>query len=146
MAVVVWNESAWREVYPQFSEGQTYYTTSAQLSALWQIAVTLVDNTDEAAIPYDPDHGVYVRQILLWALMCHLATLGWQGRQGQYGQMTQATEGSVSAQFQMPAFPASGATQAWYSLSACGLMAWTLLRRYALGGVSYRPPHYHPWG
>ena len=146
MAVVVWNESAWREVYPQFSEGQAYYTTSAQLSALWQIAVTLVDNTDEAAIPYDPDHGVYVRQILLWALMCHLATLGWQGRQGQYGQMTQATEGSVSAQFQMPAFPASGATQAWYSLSACGLMAWTLLRRYALGGVSYRPPHYHPWG
>lgn len=146
MAVVVWNETAWREVYPQFSEGQAYYCTSSQLSALWQIAVTLVDNTDEAAIPYDPDHGVYVRQILLWALMCHLATLGWQGRQGQYGQMTQATEGSVSAQFQMPAFPASGATQAWYSLSACGLMAWTLLRRYALGGVSYKPPHFHPWG
>ena len=146
MAVVVWDESAWREVYPQFDEGQPWYCTSAQLSGLWQIATTLVDNSDGAAIPYDPTAGVYVRQILLWALMCHLATLAWQGRQGQYGTLNSATEGSVTASFQIPQLPAQGVTGAWYGLTACGLMAWTLLRRYALGGVSYKPPHFHPWG
>jgi hypothetical protein len=146
MAVVVWDESAWREVYPQFDEGQPWYCTSAQLSGLWQIATTLVDNTNGAAIPYDPSAGVYVRQILLWALMCHLATLAWQGRQGQYGTLTNATEGSVTAGFTLPTLPVQGVTGAWYGLTACGLMAWTLLRRYALGGVSFKPPHYHPWG
>ena len=146
MAAVVWDESAWRAVYPQFDEGQPWYCTSAQLSGLWQIAVTLVDNSDQAAIPYEPSKGVYTRQILLWALMCHLATLAWQGRQGQYGMLTNATEGSVTAGFQLPQLPVQGVTGAWYGLTPCGLMAWTLLRRYALGGVSYKPPHYHPWG
>ena len=146
MAVVVWDETTWRAVYPQFDEGQPYYCTSAQLSGLWQIAATLVDNSDSAAIPYEPAKGVYVRQILLWALMCHLATLAWQGRQGQYGTLNSATEGSVTASFQVPQLPAQGATGAWYGLTACGLMAWTILRRYALGGVSYKPHHYHPWG
>ena len=146
MAAVVWDESAWRAVYPQFDEGQPWYCTSAQLSGLWQIAVTLVDNSDQAAIPYEPSKGVYTRQILLWAIMCHLATLAWQGRQGQYGMLNSATEGSVTASFQMPQLPQMGVTGAWYALTPCGLMAWTILRRYALGGVSYKPPHYHPWG
>jgi len=146
MAVVVWDETSWREVYPQFSEGQPWYCTSDQLSGLWQIATTLVDNSENAAIPYEPAAGVYVRQVLLWALMCHLATLAWQGRQGQYGHLTNAVEGSVTAGFTMPTLPAQGATGAWYGLTACGLMAWTILRRYALGGVSYKPFHYHPWG
>ena len=146
MAVVVWDESAWRAVYPQFDEGQVYYCTSAQLSGLWQIATTLVDNSDSAAIPYEPAKGIYVRQILLWAIMCHLATLAWQGRQGQYGILNSATEGSVTASFQMPQLPQTGVTGAWYGLTPCGLLAWSLLRRYALGGVSYKPPHFHPWG
>ena len=144
--MVAWDESAWRELYPQFSEGQPYYCTSAQLAQLWTVAVTLVDNTDASQIPYDPDKGVYVRRVILYALVCHLATLAWQGRQGQYGTLNSATEGSVTASFQLPQLPAQGATGAWYGLTACGLMAWSLLRRYALGGVSYKPPHYHPWG
>ena len=146
MAVVVWDETSWRELYPQFSEGQPYYCTSAQLAQLWTVAVTLVDNSENAAIPYDPGHGVYVRQILLWALMCHLATLAWQGKAGQFGHLTNAVEGSVTAGFTMPTLPVQGVTGAWYGLTACGLLAWSLLRRYALGGVSYKPPHYHPWG
>ena len=146
MAVVVWDESAWRELYPQFDEGQAYYCTSAQLAQLWTVAVTLVDNTDASQIPYDPDKGVYVRRVILYALVCHLATLAWQGRQGQYGTLTNATEGSVTAGFTLPTLPVQGVTGAWYALTPCGLMAWTILRRYALGGVSYKPPHYHPWG
>ena len=144
--VVVWDEPAWRALYPQFSEGQLMYCTSEQLQALWEVAVTLVDNSPSSVIPYDPERGVYIRRIILWALVCHLATLAWQGRQGQYGMLTNATEGSVTAGFQMPALPAQGVTGAWYALTPCGLMAWSLLRRYALGGVSYKPRHYHPWG
>ena len=145
-AVVEWDESAWRELYPQFDEGQPWYCTSAQLAQLWQVATTLVDNTPTSQIPYDPGNGILVRKIILNALMCHLATLAWQGRQGQYGMLNSATEGSVTASFQMPTLPQTGVTGAWYGLTACGLMAWSLLRRYALGGVSYKPLHYHPWG
>ena len=146
MAVVVWDESSWRAMYPQFGEGQPYYCTSAQLSALWTVATTLVDNSSEAAIPYDPSNGVYVRQVLLWALMCHLATLSWRGAQGQYGTLNSATEGSVTASFSVPQLPAGGVTQAWYGQTPCGLMAWSLLRRYALGGYIVTPRHFHPWG
>ena len=145
-AVVEWDESAWRELYPQFDEGQPWYCTSAQLAQLWQVATTLVDNTPTSQIPYDPGNGIMVRKIILNALMCHLATLVWQGRQGQYGMLNSATEGSVTASFQMPTLPQTGVTGAWYGLTACGLMAWSLLRRYALGGVSYKPHYYHPWG
>ena len=105
MSLVAWDESARRELYPQFSEGQPYYCTSAQLAQLWTVAVTLVDNTDGAAIPYDPSAGVYVRQILLWALMCHLATLAWQGRQGQYGTLNSATESPSLPRSSSPSFP-----------------------------------------
>jgi len=144
--VVAWDETAWRILYPQFGEGMPMYCTSEQLSALWEVAVSLVDNSPSSLVPYDPDHGVYVRRIVLYALVCHLATLAWQGRQGQYGMLNSATEGSVTASFQMPTLPQTGVTGAWYGLTACGLMAWSLLRRYALGGVSYKPVHYHPWG
>ena len=145
-AVVEWDESAWRELYPQFDEGQPWYCTSAQLAQLWQVATTLVDNMPTSQIPYDPGKGIMVRKIILNALMCHLATLAWQGRQGQYGMLNSATEGSVTASFQMPTLPQTGVTGAWYGLTACGLMAWSLLRRYALGGVTYKPHYYHPWG
>ena len=144
--VVQWSESDWRALYPQFDEGQPFYCTSAQLSALWEVATTLVDNTPESAIPYDSVKGIAVRKIVLWALMCHLATLAWQGKQGQFGTLNSATEGSVTASFQVPQLPAQGVTGAWYGLTACGLMAWTLLRKYSLGGRIVTPHYFHPWG
>ena len=145
-AVVVWDEAEFRLLYPQFNEGSQMYCTSEHLAALFEMACALVDNSPSSTIPYDPARGVTVRKMLLYALVCHLATLAWQGKQGQYGVVTNATEGSVTAGFTMPTLPAGGLTQSWFAQTACGLFAFSLLRRYALGGVSYKPSKYHPWG
>ena len=145
-AVVVWNEAEFRLLYPQFNEGSQMHCTSEHLAALFEMACALVDNSPNSTIPYDPENGVTVRKMLLYALVCHLATLAWQGRQGQYGMLANATEGSVTAGFQMPQLPTGGLKQAWFAQTACGLFAFSLLRRYALGGVSWKPSKYHPWG
>ena len=147
MAVVVWDVAEFRTLYPQFDyPGGRMPCTDGQLAGLFEMACALVDNSETSTIPYEPDRGVTIRKVLLYAIVCHLATLAWQGRQGQFGTISNATEGSVSVGFQQPTLPASGVTQAWYGQTPCGLLAWSLLRRYALGGVGYKPPKYHPWG
>lgn len=138
---VEWNETEWRALYPQFST-----VTSEQLSALWKLATTIVDNSEGALIPYDPDHGIYIRQIVLYALMCHLATIATQDQAGQPGTLTNASEGSVSAGFYMPQFPQGGVSAAWYNQTPCGRTVWMLLRRYVLGGRYYSVKNYHPFG
>jgi hypothetical protein len=138
---VVWNEADWRGLYPQFSA-----VTSAQLDALWEIAVSFIDNQEGSIIPYDPEHGVYVRKVLLYALMCHLATIATQDMAGQPGTLTNASEGSVSAGFYMPQFPAGGVTAAWYNQTPCGRTVWALLRKFSLGGRYYAVQNVHPFG
>lgn len=138
---VAWDEEAWRELYPQFSG-----ITSAQLDMLWQMACTIVDNTETSPFPYDPDNNVYVRKIILYALMCHLATLATWDANGQQGALASASEGSVSASFQMPQYPATSVSAQWYNQTLCGRTAFNLLRAYALGGRYYAVKHFHPFG
>ena len=139
--VVEWNEAEWRGLYPQFSA-----ITSEQLAALWKMATAIIDNTEGSFIPYDPDHGIFVRQIILYALMCHLATIATQDQSGQPGTLTNASEGSVSAGFYMPQFPGGGVSGAWYNQTQCGRTVWMLLRRYSLGGRYYPMKYFHPFG
>lgn len=138
---VVWNETEWRTLYPQFST-----ITSDQLTAMWKMATAIIDNTEGSLIPYDPDLGVYVRQIVLYALMCHLATIATQQAAGQPGTLTNASEGSVSAGFYMPQFPAGGVSAAWYNQTPCGRTVWVMLRRFSLGGRYYPVKYIHPFG
>ena len=138
---VAWEEAVWRDLYPQFSA-----ITSAQLSALWEMAVTIVPNTETSVIPYDPDNGVYARRIILYALMCHLATLATWDANGQAGALASASEGSVSASFQMPQYPATSVSAQWYNQTLCGRTAFNLLRSYALGGRYYAVKTFHPYG
>ena len=138
---VEWDEAKWRALYPQFSA-----ITSEQLNALWEMAVSIVDNTEGSIIPYDPEHGIFVRQIILFALMCHLATIATQEAAGQPGTLTNASEGSVSAGFYMPQFPAGGVAAAWYNQTPCGRTVWVLLRRFSLGGRYYPVKYIHPFG
>ena len=139
---VAWDEAAWRELYPQFCNS----VTSEQLSMLWKMAVTLIDNGEGAVLPYDPAKGIYAREIALYALMCHLATIATQDAAGQPGTLTSASEGSVSAGFYMPQFPAGGVSAAWYNQTPCGRNVYMILRRYALGGIYYPVRHVHPFG
>ena len=48
--IVEWDEVAFLEVYPQF----VGKISQAQFDALWMMACTLVDNTAQSVIPYDP--------------------------------------------------------------------------------------------
>ena len=138
---VEWNEAEWRVLYPQFAS-----VTSAQLSALWKMATEIISNSEGSPIPYDPSVGIYARQIILYALMCHLATIATQEAAGQPGTLTNASEGSVSAGFYMPQFPAGGVAGAWYNQTPCGRTVWVMLRRFSLGGRYYGMKYIHPFG
>lgn len=140
--VVLWDENIFLTLYPQFKN----LVTTEQLSALWEMACTLVDNTEKSPLPYDPDKGVYVRKIVLYALVCHLATMGLWGGTGQSGPLASATEGSVSTSFQIPTLPGGGTTAQWYNQTPCGRTAWMFLRRLSLGGRYYDVKYYHPFG
>lgn len=146
MASVVWNEGAFLAMYPQFAPTAANAPTAEQLSALWEMACTLIDNSEGSLIPYDPDNGVYIRKIALYALVCHLATMATWGANGQSGTITSASEGSVSASFQIPTLPGGGVTAQWYNQTPCGRTVWTLLRRLSLGGIYYGVNNFHPYG
>lgn len=150
--VVTWDEAAWREAYPQFNvavtddEGNVITAagampmTSGQLAAMWMQAVTLVDNSPGAVIPYDAEKGVEVRKVVLWALMCHLATLAYWQSQGQTGPMTNASEGSVSAGFAQ----LQNWGKPWWNQTQCGQTAWAIMMQYTMGGRYYGITYRHP--
>lgn len=139
---VAWDETTWRELYPQFCNT----VSSEQLTLLWQMAVTIVDNGEGSPIPFDPANGVYLRRFILYALVCHLATMATWDANGQNGALASASEGSVSASFVMPQFPSDGVSSAWYNQTPCGRTAWMLLRRFSLGGRYYGVQPFHPYG
>ena len=139
--VVDWDESLFVELYPQFAN-----TTSTQLEMLWEMACSLVDNTENSLIPFDPDNGVFIRRVILFALVCHLATMGSWSAEGQSGPIASASQGGVSASFQIPTLPAGGVTVQWYNQTPCGRTAWMLLRPYSLGGRYYGVKTFHPFG
>ena len=140
--VVVWDQADFLTYYPQFSEN----ITAEQFTALWEMANTLVNNTTSSPIPYDPDNGVYIRKIVLYAVVCHLATMSLWGASGQSGPVASASEGSVSVSFQIPTLPGGGVTAQWYNQTPCGRTAWMFLRRLSLGGRYYCAPNFHPYG
>lgn len=137
MAIVKFDAAEWFDVYPEF-RGKL---SDAQLNFAFQTACLIIDNTDMSPIPYDPAKGVETRKILLWLLMCHLATLALRPL-GQAGTLTQATEGTVSAGFTLPQSPNGD----YFNQTPCGQTLWQYLRRFSLGGRYYDAPLYHPWG
>ena len=146
MAVVAWNEADFLAMYPRFAMCGAQAVPSAQLAALFDIACSIVDNTDGSLIPYDPANGIYVRQVVLYALVCHLATLDAWGANGQNGAVASASEGSVSVSFSLPSYQAGGDLATWLRQTPCGQTAWILLSRFAKGGRVYAVKHIHPFG
>ena len=137
MAVVVFDPQAWLEAYPQF-QGQL---TDAQLMQAFNVACLMLDNTDASPVPYDPDNGVETRKILLWLLVCHLATLALRPV-NQSGPLTSASEGSVSTGFQVP----QSLNGQYFVQTPCGSTFWQAIRKYVVGGRYYDICHFHPWG
>lgn len=137
MAVVQFDPQEWMEVYPDF-QGKL---TDAQLLFAFDLACQILDNTDASPVPYDPDKGIESRKVLLWLLVCHIATLALRPA-GQAGTLTSATEGSVSTGFQLPNF----LNGAYFNQSSCGQSYWQAIKKYIIGGRYYDISKYHPFG
>lgn len=137
MAVVIFDPEEWLTAYPQF-QGKL---TPAQLQQAFRVACLILDNTDASPVPYDPARGIETRKVLLWMLVCHLATLALRPV-GQPGALSSASEGSVSTSFQVPRSP----NGEWYMQTTCGQAYWQAIRRFTVGGRYYDVKHFHPWG
>lgn len=140
-AVVDWDDSLFLELYPHFES-----TSEIQREMFWEMACSIVDNGSESIIPYDPDNGVYIRRVILFALVCHMASMSLWSANEQSGPIVSASQGGVSASFQIPTLPAGGVTAQWYNQTPCGRAAWMLLRPYSLGGRFYNVKTFHPYG
>lgn len=142
MAVVALNISDFRTFYPRFSDSTKYPDTL--ITAMFDVACSLINNTENSFIPYDPTHGIKLRERILYAAVCHLLTMNEQGDE-QTGVITSASQGSVSVGFS-PVNGTSYAAQYW-SQTRCGQLVWMLLSPYRLGGRFYtESPEYHPYG
>jgi len=137
MAVVTFDASEWLEAYPQF----TGKLTTAQLNQAFAVACLMLDNSNASPVPYDPGKGIETRKILLWLLVCHLATLSLRPI-GQSGPVTSSTEGSVSVGFQVP----QTANGEYFAQTVCGSSYWQAIRKFVVGGKYYDICHFHPWG
>lgn len=136
MAIVKFDVKAWREVFPGYEK-----LTDAQIEWAFQAACMLCDNTETSPFPYDPERGIETRRILLWYLVCHLATLALRPPT-QSGPMSNATEGSVTLGVQLP----QGPDATWYKQTTCGFSFWELAKKWVVGGRYYSGNTYHPWG
>ena len=142
MAVVALNISDFRTFYPRFSDSTKYPDTL--ITAMFDVACSLINNTENSFIPYDPTHGIKLRERILYAAVCHLLTMNEQSDE-QTGVITSASQGSVSVGFS-PVNGNSYAAQYW-SQTRCGQLVWMLLSPYRLGGRFYtESPEYHPYG
>lgn len=126
MPAVVFDVNEFRGIYPQFAD-----ITDVQLNYFFDAATILVDNSGRSKVPYNPP-DVMTRKTLLYALVCHLATLSLRGG-GVVGTLSNAAEGSVSTGFSVPQNP----NAAWYNQTQCGATAYQLMISFTMGGRSY---------
>ena len=91
MRVVELDIAYFRAAYPAFADAET--APDAMLERLWSEAEILVDNTAASSIPARDPSG-NPRAAILYALLCHLATLETRG--DVVGRVGGAAQGSVN--------------------------------------------------
>lgn len=113
MAVVVFDEAAFKARYPEFSA-----LTSVVLSAYFTEATIYLNNTESSPVTDKAQ-----RAILLNMLVAHIAFLNSSGaaNSGLVGRIASATEGSVSVTTDVG--PMTG-SQAWFMQSRYGSAYW----------------------
>lgn len=122
--VVVFDVEKFRAWYPEFEA-----MTDAQLDGFFARACLLLDNTPRSIVRNTDE-----REVLLYMLVCHLATLAQRGTGGAVGSVASATEGSVSASF-APVSSTQGSQ--WFNQTSCGAAFWQAAKRYLYGGRTY---------
>ena len=114
MAIVVFNVTAFKLRYPQFAA-----VDNDLLQFYFDESGLYLSNTNCSRVPETK------RQLLLWMLTAHIATLNGLGTTNPgnvppVGRVSSATEGSVSASFDFPTTP----TSAWFNSTPYGAQFW----------------------
>lgn len=121
MAVVVFDIGEFRSIYPHFAE-----VSDEQLEFFFSIAEHILDNSETSRIT-----DLKERKLLLYLLVCHMATLFLRGT--MTGNITSATEGSVSASFGTYEL----GNGKWFGQTPCGALFSQLTGKYRAGGRYY---------
>lgn len=140
MASVTFDENKFRLMYPALTEENLPRDV---LLMMWDQAAMIVGADDRSFAPYNPEKGITEREVLLYYVTCHLATLATQDP-SQPGRLASATEGSVSTSFDN--ITAKSVTAQWWLQTRCGATYWALTAKYRMGGRFYGSKNYHPWG
>lgn len=141
MAIVVFDASSFRTMFPQWSDETKY--SDEYLQQYFGLACEFIPNNDASFIPYDPENGNIIREILIYRTMCHLLTLADMPN-NQVGRVASASQGSVSTSFDL--LRGKSDSSQWWMQTQCGALVWQLLARYRLGGRINAIKRYHPWG
>jgi len=145
MAVVVFDATEFRTLYPAFTDESAY--PNATLAAYFNQGTEFIGNNDNSLVPYNPSAtpAVTVRKSALYATTCHLLTLlSGSGATSPNGAIASASEGSVSTSFQLITGQSQSAQ--WWNQTRCGAIAYLMIRKYILGGRLYSVKEYHPFG
>ena len=135
--IVQFNTTTFRNRHPFFTETKI---SDEALEFQFQVACTIVPNTETSFIPYDPP-TILDREIVLDALVCHLATMALRNPD-QPGAVMSAGEGSVNV-----SYGAMKGNEDYFSQTSCGQTFWRLMMKYKRwGGLMATPPNFHPYG
>lgn len=125
MAIVVFDPTAFKAIYPEF----TTYPDARCVAMFGLAAGSLLDNTDNS-----PVMSLDVRTNLFYLLVAHLLSLFGAGgvKPGSGappGRLSTATQGSVTAGFEYT-LPAGSALAPWYLQTGYGALYWTAIAPY----------------
>lgn len=114
--VVVFDASEFKLLYPEFAN-----VPDDTLKNYFNAATLLCDNTPQSLVT-----DIAERKILLYMLVCHIATLKERGN-AIVGTITSAAEGKVN----VSVTPLVNAN--WYQSTACGALYWQATAKYRMG-------------
>lgn len=114
--VVVFNAEEFKTLYPEFAN-----VPNETLQNYFNAATLLCDNTPQSLVT-----DIAERKMLLYMLVCHIATLKERGN-AIVGTITSAAEGKVN----VSVTPLVNAN--WYQSTACGALYWQATAKYRRG-------------
>ncbi len=118
----------------------------AVLQAMWEVAISFVGDDDSNSMaPYDPEHGIIERRVLLHLALSHLIQMQSMAANngGLNGRITSASEGSVSISIET--YKADSLSSQFWTQTNDGAMYWMMTTKYRLGGRLYAHKEPHPF-
>lgn len=116
MASVEFDVNEFKQLYPNFKN-----LDDTLLENYFNAACLLLDNTDKS-----PVKDLAERKMLLYMLVCHIATLKQRG-DSIVGTITSAAEGKVN----VSVTPLTNMN--WYTQTVCGSLFWQATAKYRIG-------------